>query len=450
MRFSIVTSSLFIISTHADFRFSSKVGNGFKFRQRNVPPNTDANGNVLKDEANAGTISYQVASTFGYDALQDQKQNNNDNFLQSNIDNQANQRNTANEAARDMLPCRRDDATPQVQVTWQRGETVQFPIRWNNPHDADCEFNLWTGDRTQVAPLRRPFLCGAGYQNERFELTIPLDTAGCTTAADACVLQFYGHSVETRTYAVCVDVILVDGPVAAGTNPNAIPVTSAPTAGPAATLTTVNADEPIRYGQQGRKLQNATAASTNGLYGSLEAAVFQPAIYYWDSYDTSHIDSDYSVYRGQQEAFIRDELAAAIELRSYVGNGGLVPLNDPLQDARDELRDEVDDAIQDAEQDAIQKNKAAQDALDDEGNGECFEGDIYGVVNNDNCDRQYTNTYVTNVGYRDIMNDFQAKFADAGLTPYAATLKDTPFDTPIDMEGQYEVDGKPSTEEDRR
>lgn len=443
-----------VASVMADVRFSSKAGNGFQYRQDNVPANTDVNGNPLTDEPNVGTLPYRVPATFGYDALENQKDNNNDNFLRSNIDNEANQRNTDDEPAQDMLPCRQPDGSTQQAVLWQRGETVQFPIRWNNPHDSDCEFNLWNKNMTMVAPLRRPFPCGAGYQNERFELTIPMDVPGCATQEDGCTLQFYAHSVETRTYAVCVNMMLTDAPVPAGTNPTAIPVVgsinTAATVAPvvaAAYDTTTSAS--TRYNR--RRLQNATLAETNGLYGSLTTTLWQPAVHYWDSFDTSHVDSDYSVYRGQQQAFIRDELAAAIELRSYINNGGLIPVDDDdLQDARDDMRDEVEDAIQDAEQKAIQANKAAQDALDDEGNGECFEGDIYGVVNNDNCNRQYTNTYVTNVGYRDLVNDFLPKFQDAGLTPYQAKLKDTPFDTPADPIGQYKVNGKPSQEPDQR
>ena len=80
-----------------------------------------------------------------------------------------------------------------------------------------CTFNLWNADMTLVAPLKRPFPCGGRYQDQLFELTIPLDVQGCESPADGCVLQMYGNSVETRTYAICVDVVFTDGPVPAGT-----------------------------------------------------------------------------------------------------------------------------------------------------------------------------------------------------------------------------------------
>ena len=513
----------------ADVRFSSKIGNGFQFRQEGVPLNVDANGNELPDEPGAGTLAYRVPSTFGYDALEDQKDNNNDQFLRSNIDNEANQRNTADEAPQDMLPCRQPTTNnQQYEMQFQLGETVQLPLRWNNPHDSDCELNIWSGQMDQVATLRQPYNCGGGYQNELFNATFPLDFQGCRTPEDGCVLQFYAHSVEPRTYAACIDFFLTDAPIPPGTNPTEILVPSAaPVVAPAPGVPAPVVPAPVvpapvvpaavvpapvvpasvvpapvvpaavvpaavvppavapatatdilsRYGQQQhqrrldysllrdpvehrrldeilaqytaphhRKLQELTANAECPPVGQ-----WRPAQHFSDSFHTSHVDSDYSFYSGQQYGCTRAEIKAASILASYVGNGGLVPTDDPLQDERDDLRQKLDEEIQEYEEDAIDANKEAQDALDDEGNGECFEGDLYGVRNNADCDRQYTNTYVTNVGYVDILADMMPRYDQAGLDPYTPVLKDG-LATPEDTIGAYQDDdGKPSKNpQDRR
>jgi hypothetical protein len=53
------------------------------------------------------------------------------------------------------------------------------------------------------------------------------------------------------------------------------------------------------------------------------------------------------------------------------------------------MRTEIQLAIKGAELNAMNANIAAQNALP---RGTCFEGELYGVVNNPNCDRQYTNS----------------------------------------------------------
>ena len=75
----------FLCLVSGDVRFASKVGNGFKILQKDVPPNTDVNGNPITE--GEGKLPYQVPSTFGYKALENEKENNNDQFLRSNIDN---------------------------------------------------------------------------------------------------------------------------------------------------------------------------------------------------------------------------------------------------------------------------------------------------------------------------------------------------------------------------
>jgi hypothetical protein len=154
------------------------------------------------------TLKFRTPETFGFAALNAQKANALDNFIRSNIDNEANQRNVnnKNELAQDMLPCR-SDILGQTN-TWTRGQPVTVPLRWNNPHDSSCEVNAWVQNFSQVAPIKRPFNCGGGFQDNVFNFTIPEDFPGCSTAADGCVLQIYGHSVEPRTYAICLDFTL--------------------------------------------------------------------------------------------------------------------------------------------------------------------------------------------------------------------------------------------------
>jgi hypothetical protein len=127
------------------------------------------------------------------------------------------------------------------------------------------------------------FKIGGGYQNQQFTFQIPADMPGCTAKGD-CVLQMYAHSVEPRTYAICTDIIFSGAPTA------------------------VKAKRDVN--------------------GNVASAKSQTPILYQDSFDTSHVDSTHSGYRGQQGEFIRDELKASIQLQSFVGNAGLVPLGD--------------------------------------------------------------------------------------------------------------------------
>ena len=365
----------------------------------------DVRFNFQQKGLNLDNGAYAFPSTFGYKALQQQKDNNNDNFLRSNIDNEANQRNTANELAQDMLPCRQD-AVGQI-MEFRLDTNYEIPLKWNNPHDSDCEVNLWTNGMSTVTPVKAPFNCGGGYKDQLHSFKIPADFQGCTNATDACRLQLYGHSVEPRTYAACIDFVI---------SPNA------PVGLPAA-LTHPDKDIP--------------------------AAKAQAAVHFADSFDTSHIDSQYSGYRGQQPAAIRPQLAAAIEIQSYLGNGGLVPLGNIDKQTAAQQRNRVQNAIKAAEKAATAKNKAAQQQLNQAAKATgaapaCFEGEIYGVVNNADCTRLFTNTYVTNVDYAAIRDKFVPQFKAAGLFQYTPTLKTVAGVTPPDPFGQFKVNGKPS------
>jgi len=98
-------------------------------------------------------------------------------------------------------------------------------------------------------------------------------------------------------------------------------------------------------------------------------------------------------------------MKAICTLKSYISNGGLIPLktgNDSLGNLQDRsnFRNQVEAAIIQAEVAATTVNQQTQQALDaiPPGNAHgVFEGGKYGVVLSRN--RQFTNTYVTNVNY---------------------------------------------------
>jgi hypothetical protein len=327
-------------------------------------------------------LKYRVPSTFNYAGLINEKANNNDNFLRSNIDNEANKRKLT-EPAIDMLPCRQD-ARGQVN-TFARGETIQMPLRWNNPHDASCEVNIWTKNFTKVAPIKRPFHCGGGYQDQAFNVTIPKDFPECERESDVCVIQIYGHSVEPRTYAICLDFVLNPQPAPADVSDAQEPEKPAP-----------GYDIPV----------------TN----------FRQPIHYNDSFDTAQVDSQYSGYRGQQKEYALAHVLTSAEIQSFLGDGGL---ENTLGNARkaevQAIQNKVKADIVNQEQLAIAKNQAAQAALPP---GKCFEGELYGVINNPACTRIYQNTYVSNTNYNVVLSNFNAEFKKANLTAYSPKLKD--------------------------
>jgi hypothetical protein len=76
----------------------------------------------------AEKVVFREPDTFGYQGIINQKRNNFDQFLRSNIDNEANKRNVAREAPLDMLPCRQDQKGPVMQ--FQRGMLQNMPLRY--------------------------------------------------------------------------------------------------------------------------------------------------------------------------------------------------------------------------------------------------------------------------------------------------------------------------------
>lgn len=232
---------------------------------------------------------FKVPHTFGYYGIEKQRRRNYDTYIRSNCDNEANRRNEKREAAQDMLPCRQPFEAMDV-IKLERGKEMDFPVRWNNPHDSSCEFNIWTGDMTKTCAARKPFNCGGGYKNQLYKYKIPNDTPGCSTPEERCFLQFYGHSVETRTYAICTRFYLV-GEAAAPAAPAERRLTNDPNA--VRKLRSAAAD-PNTYVFD-YTLDNPTLDTFETAVGSTESeesCVMKPAIHYWDSFDTSHKDED--------------------------------------------------------------------------------------------------------------------------------------------------------------
>ena len=195
---------------------------------------------------------------------------------------------------------------------------------------------------------------------------------------------------------------------------------------------------------------NPTWKTFETAVGSTESektCVLKPAIHYWDSFDTSHKDEDFSVYRGQQPNDVLPHVQAACDLKAMIGNGGLVKvLNDDIVGAEKSLRNirkkwkkKVSKAIKNAESFVKPLNKKRH--RDAKKKGECYQGDIYSVVDQDKCKRQYTNTYVTNVNYQFILE----KMSEAmQLTSYTAERKECPNGAPEDPIGQYEKNNRPT------
>ena len=388
-------------------------------------------------------FGFDRPNTFGYLGIEEQRIDKYDQYIRSNIDNQQNKRDEEREAAHDMLPCRQPFQQMEI-VGIARGQEADFPIRWNNPHESSCEINLWTGDMTQNCAIRKPFNCGGGFKNQLFKFTVPADTPGCDTPEDECFLQLYGHSVETRTYAICTRFFFNGGAATESKTPQESEnserkrsLRSLQTAG------TV----PFDYTQNNPTLD--TYESAQGSTGSEASCVMKDSINYWDSFDSSHKDKDFSVYRGQQPKDVLPHVKAACDLRSYIGDGGLVRIDDDsivgaersLRDTRKKWKDIVDAAIENAEAYVIPRNEKKLAAATDG----CYQGEIYLVVDPDKCDRSYTNTYVTNVNYEFILEKLGPLMEAEGLTQYSAELKDCPNGTPDDPIGQYEVDNDPST-----
>ncbi|KAJ3399062.1 hypothetical protein HDV05_002093, partial [Chytridiales sp. JEL 0842] len=204
---------------------AAQVKADLRYASRPAPPGGNNNNRAPYQVINEnGAIPFAVNQVYygeptaKYQGQKNQRQNNFDNFLRSNIDNEQDLRNFQTEAGFDMLPVRVENpAAVQVSMTATPGEPVEIPVRWNNPHASELEVNVWIANFTAVVPVKKPVCAGEGFQDAAFWFTIPSDFntligrvpgfQGCNNVGD-CTLQTYAHSVEPREYAVGTPIII--------------------------------------------------------------------------------------------------------------------------------------------------------------------------------------------------------------------------------------------------
>lgn len=328
-----ILASLVAVSV-ADLRMASTPKTNWNVRDRA--------GSVNYVETKA---YYMEPSTFGYQGLANQRQNNYDNFLRSNIDNEQDNRNFNNEAGKDHLPFRTSeaaltdaasDATKKLGADGlykvSPGTEATVPLRWNNPHASEMEVNIWIAGNTVVVPIKKPTCSGEGYQDGVVSFTVPTDFntlaakvpnfTGCNKIGD-CVLQVYSHSVESRTYSMGTPLIVTGGPY-----------TNTAT-GPSAILPM--ADD---VGTDMSKLRTLCLSATDAT-ANINQAVPQWARQVSDVFSHSYQDSNFSPYSGQQPLAISKNLQASSILKMASGNGGELGrsiLTNAQKQARNRLR----------------------------------------------------------------------------------------------------------------
>jgi len=274
-----------------------------------------------------------------------QKYRNYDQFLRSNIDNQQDEREFNSQAGHDHLPFRtyhtivnetfttdQYDAigrmgrnNPKVgpidlRMTIRPGDSTLVPMRWNNPHASEVEVNLWIfrggGKKAPVVvPFRKPTCSGEGHQDNIIRFTVPTDFGklgakipdfkGCNKdTKPMCVLQVYGHSVESRQYAFAWPIIIT---------------------GHDASLTTTDEGQiqPIATdpGIDMGKLRDLCLPNTDA---SADIAVSVPrwAKLVSDVYTHAYLNSDYSPYSGQQHESISKNMQASCVNKMWAANHG--------------------------------------------------------------------------------------------------------------------------------
>jgi len=276
---------------------------------------------------------YMEPSDFNYAGLKAQRRDAYDNFLRSNIDNEQDKRNFNTEPGKDHLPFRSfetaantQSATVQAKITADTpagqaitatpGQPYSVPLRWNNPHAAELEINIWIMPNAAipqpvVVPVMKPTCSGEGYQNQVFQFTIPTDYnqlslkvpgfKGCNQVND-CVLQVYAHSVESRQYAIGTPLI-VNAQMATGQATNQI-----------------QAAQPDP-GLQLQPLRDVCLAR-NSPDADIKNAVPRQARLISDVFNHAYQNSDYSPYSGQQPEAISRNLQASVILKMVTGNRG--------------------------------------------------------------------------------------------------------------------------------
>merc|ERR1719401_1354483 len=269
-------------------------------------------------------------SDFGYNGLKNQRQNNYDNFLRSNIDNEQDNRNFVNEDGKDHMPFRSyetagndaGEGTVQTKmraasandtgvtkagnyIEVKEGEPYVVPLRWNNPHAAELEVNIWImnkGSQKYVVPVLKPTCSGEGYQDNVFDFKVPKGfPKDCNKVGD-CVLQVYAHSVESLMYSQGTPVIVKD---ATGT----VDVTSA--------AREPDTDVAFDLG----KLRPLCLSRADPTSHHSNVVVYKARLSS-DVYNHAYQNSDFSPYAGQQPQHISQNLQAACILKMTANNFG--------------------------------------------------------------------------------------------------------------------------------
>lgn len=290
---------------------------------------------------------YMEPSDFNYEGLKKQRSKAYDNFLRSNIDNEQDRRNFVTEPGEDHLPFRSfataanddhkgvetklpktipTDGLPAAAaaITANPGEPFTIPLRWNNPHAAELEVNIWIMNTDAplpiVVPIRKPACSAEGHQDNAFTFTVPTDFntlgskvmgfKGCK-APGQCVLQVYAHSVESRTYAIGTPLIVTGNPApATATTWNNIPK---PKEDVGTNLELLKkADGTPRY----------LCTSSDDLNIDIKTSQPQEARLVSDVFNHAYQNSDFSPYSGQQPHDISRNLQASAILKMVPANRG--------------------------------------------------------------------------------------------------------------------------------
>jgi len=266
-----------------------------------------------------------------------QKYRNYDNFLRSNIDNEQDNRDFTNDPGRDHLPFRTNESEIysffntdkfdhrkmakvgpiDLRMTIKPGNSVMIPIRWNNPHAAELEVNIWVfppKSHPVVVPIRKPTCSAEGHQDNIFSFTIPKDFVelgakvpgfnGCSVdTKPMCVLQVYANSVESRQYAYGFPLIV----------PGHKPLTTTSTK-----LIQPIAKDPVLDLNVLRDLCMSSADPS----ANIATAVPRWARLVSDLYTHAYLNSDYSPYSGQQHEGISKNMQASAINKMWSGNRG--------------------------------------------------------------------------------------------------------------------------------
>jgi len=325
MALRVILGFTFLYLGLADLRWASQPKDSFTVkilsRRRTLPFNTSY-------------ALYMEPSDFGYAGLVEQRNRAYDNFLRSNIDNQQDRRNFETEIGRDHLPFRSyesasvdshdtqqtkmTDEFPGNCLTVNPNELTMMPLRWNNPHAAELEVNVWIMQNKYVVKVMKPICSGEGYQDNINSFKIPEDFnalgtkvpgfAGCKAIGD-CVLQVYAHSVESRTYASGVPLIVTGevnpapGDANAAENENQIQAACRDAGMDMSALRTLC----LPSNDASRHIANAIP-----YYARLSS----------DQWCHAYMNSDYSPYHGQQCESISKNLQASTIISMVSGNRG--------------------------------------------------------------------------------------------------------------------------------